>query len=348
MRVSICIPCFNSSARLPETLRHLQKQRTPEGLNWEVIVIDNNSTDDTAAVAVRTWADCNVAPLRLIREARAGLSNARECGLRESQSEIVAFVDDDNWVCDSWVALVDEIMTDHPEVAVCGGCGAPVFESQTGPEWFSRFQLYYATGAQVADAGYVPLSRGALYGAGMSVRKSAWQGLVLHGFAPALSDRKGQELTSGGDTELCYALQLAGWKLWYDPRLTFQHFIEARRLDWSYLLRMTQGSGASRCWVDIYARQLSPENQAFSRLPIPPALAGRIRDTWLYQLYARLRAIRSLRAWSQRNSSHDPEMREVTTAYVEGHLRELLRSPFSYMLFKARLRKAQWRKQQGT
>ena len=175
MRVSICIPCFNSSARLPETLRHLQKQRTPEGLNWEVIVIDNNSTDDTAAVAVRTWADCNVAPLRLIREARAGLSNARECGLRESQSEIVAFVDDDNWVCDSWVALVDEIMTDHPEVAVCGGCGAPVFESQTGPEWFSRFQLYYATGAQVADAGYVPLSRGALYGAGMSVRKSAWR-----------------------------------------------------------------------------------------------------------------------------------------------------------------------------
>jgi glycosyltransferase involved in cell wall biosynthesis len=344
--VSVCIPCFNSSARLPETLWHLQKQRIPEGLNWEVIVIDNNSTDDTAAAAKRLWADFCGAPIRVIHEPRVGASHARARALLEGRYEFIAFVDDDNWVCEDFVALVYEVMAAHPEVGACGGRGSPVFESGMVPDWFWRFQEYYATGAQADQAGYLPTSRGAFHSAGMALRKSAWQGLLSGGFDFKLKGRKGTELSAGEDTELCYALQLAGWKLWYDPRLTFDHFITAGRLEWSYLIRMNRGSGVARCWVDIYARQLSPENHAFSHLPIPPAVAGRIRDTWLYQVYSRFRALRNLRDKSQRTSSDDPEMREVVTAHVDGYLRELLRNPFSYMLFKARLRKARWRKQQ--
>ena len=317
----------------------------PVGLPWEVVVIDNNSTDDTAIVAVNTWADCSAVRLRVVHEARPGLSYARECAFRESRYDIVAFVDDDNWVCATWIALVHEIMSEHAEVGACGGSGTPVFEGRNEPSWFSKFQLLYATGEQTREAGYVPTSRGALYGAGLSIRKSAWEGLARHGFEPTLSGRKGAALSSGEDTELCYALQLAGWKLWYDPRLTFEHYITAGRLEWAYLLRMNRGSGESRCWVDIYARQLSPENQAFRHIPISPEIAGRIRDTWLYQVYSRFRALRNLRAKARKSSNDDAEMREVVTAYVDGHLRELLRNPLSYMRFKARLRKASWRKQ---
>ena len=343
--VSVCIPCFNSSARLPQTLRHLQKQRVPDGLAWEVIVVDNNSTDDTAAAAERLWAGFRGAPLRVIREPRAGASHARARGSSESKYEYILYVDDDNWLCEDFVALAYEVMAAHPEVGACGSKGSPVFEKENVPGWFWRFQELYATGAQGEQAGYVAASRGALYSAGMAIRKSAWEGLVSGGFDFKLTCRKGTELSSGGDTELCYALQLAGWKLWYDPRLTFEHFITTGRLEWAYLLRMNRGSGESRCWVDIYARQLSPENQAFRHLPIPAAVAGRIRDTWLYQVYSRFRALRNLRGEARQASNDDAEMREVVTAYVDGHLRELLRNPLSYMRFKAQLRRAPWRKQ---
>ena len=70
--VSVVICCHNSAKRLPETLAHLAAQDVPVGTPWEVIVVDNCSTDGTSEVASRTWASRMTVPLRVVREERAG------------------------------------------------------------------------------------------------------------------------------------------------------------------------------------------------------------------------------------------------------------------------------------
>lgn len=272
--VSVVVCCHNSVQRLPPTLAHLAAQQPGEGLDWEVIVIDNASTDETARVAQSAWPAEAPAPFRVVFEPRAGLSHARQRGLDESRYEIVSFIDDDNWVCPEWVRTAAEVTRAHPEVAACGGWPEEVCEVAP-PTWFERFKSVYAVGPQAEHAGVMPGRWACLGGAGMSLRYSAWQQLVESGFHPLLAGRQGSALTSGEDVELTYALRLAGWELWYEPRLRMRHFIPAGRLQWSYLRRLHRGGGASTVGLDPYT---------FALFGPPHTLKERLRRTWHWQL----------------------------------------------------------------
>lgn len=264
--VSVVVCCHNSSSRLAATITHLKQQSVSPEIPWEVIVVDNVSTDGTEDFAVNCWADTGPAPLRVIKEPQLGLSHARKRGFSEAKYEFITFVDDDNWVCPRWVQLVSEIMSTHPSVGACGGLSEAVCEIEP-PYWFSFFEKKYAVGAQGEDAGDISESPGSLWGAGLSVRKSAWQQLETAGFRPLLPDRHGTILSAGGDSELCFALRLAGWRLWYDPRLTLKHFLPASRLNWGYLRRLHRGFGASYVWLDRYKVALQGEpNSPLQRL----------------------------------------------------------------------------------
>src|SRR5690349_6454715 len=96
--VSVVICSYNGAQRIPATLRHLAEQDAPGELPWEVVVVDNASTDGTAERAQVVWSDQSTVPLRLVSEPRPGLMHARERGLHESTYNVVTFVDDDNWV----------------------------------------------------------------------------------------------------------------------------------------------------------------------------------------------------------------------------------------------------------
>src|SRR5436305_10300761 len=111
--ISVIICCYNSAKRLPETLAHLARQNSP--IPWEVIVVDNASTDDTARVARECWPS-ETAPLRIVDEPKSGLIYARVSGLQASRYEWLSFVDDDNWVAPDWLQLVAEIFSSRPEV----------------------------------------------------------------------------------------------------------------------------------------------------------------------------------------------------------------------------------------
>lgn len=103
LSVSIVICCHNSAKRLPDTLKHLLIQEVPDNLQWEVIVVDNVSTDNTAQVARSLWPDDAPAPLQVVSEPEPGLSNARKRGFMEAKYELVSFVDDENWLAPDWV-----------------------------------------------------------------------------------------------------------------------------------------------------------------------------------------------------------------------------------------------------
>lgn len=259
--VSFVLCCHNSAGRLPETLRHLAAVVSPPAVVWEVVVVDNASTDGTADLAGQLWRNLGApAPLRVESEPELGLSFARWRGIRTARHEIVSFIDDDNWVSPGWLSVLNEIFTAHPDFGAAGGIGVPVFETKE-PEWFRAIQNSYACGPQGPCSGEVPHRRGYLYGAGLSIRRQALSELEASGFRPKLVGRQGATLLAGEDGEICFALTLAGCRLWYDERLTFWHFMPAPRLSLDYALRLMNQMGRTSVVLDAYLVRI-PESRS--------------------------------------------------------------------------------------
>jgi len=196
----------------------------------------------------------------------------------------VSFVDDDNWAAPDWVGNVADVMCRHVEVGACGGTLEAAFE-RSPPQWFDHVMKYYAVGPQYAHAGDVTWSRGYLWGAGLTVRKCAWQQLAAAGFCFELHDREGRSLTSGGDAELCLALRIAGWKLWYEPTMRMQHYIPARRMEWNYLEGVARGFGDAAVVLNAYA---TVRQGGSTRVIL------RLRSNWVCQAFVTI--LRLLRA----------------------------------------------------
>ena len=271
--VTVVICCHNSAARLPATLAHLARQRTPAVLDWEVLVVDNASTDATATIARDLWPDDAPAPLRVVSEPAPGQAHARRRGFEASDHDVLAFVDDDNWVEEGFIAEVARIFAAHADVGACGARGVAVFEAKP-PARFGQLAHHYAIGSQGEHEGYVPVeARKILWGAGLSIRRAALAQLYAAGFEVLLGARTGGSLMSGDDAELCFALRLAGWELYYSPTLAYRHYMPAGRLTWEYARKLQDGLGRSSVPLKHYELRLEP---AFGHSRLLAA-----RDTWL-------------------------------------------------------------------
>lgn len=324
--VSIVVCCHNSAKRLPETLAHLARQEVDDGTPWEVIVIDNASTDNTAEIGL-TAGQHESAQLRVIHESRLGLSYARECGFKAARYGVVSFVDDDNWLMPGWVQSVANIMAEHPEVGACGGRTMAVSDGSL-PFWFETCKMIYAITPEDWRSGDMTFSRGALFGAGLSIRKLAWEQLVEAGFRSQSVDRQGTALLSGGDMELCLALRLAGWRLWFDSSLQLNHFLPAERLQWDYLRRLHRGSGMSTVSHDAYWFALKPRRTGVTER------LRHVRQTWHWQVFSTILIVvrRSVNAYfvSNRAGVGNPSVLEFEGS--RGRLAGLIRNRRLYNL----------------
>ncbi|MBV8902455.1 MAG: glycosyltransferase family 2 protein [Acidobacteriia bacterium] len=300
--VTILICCHNAAERLVPTLRHLLAQRTSGAIPWEVLVVDNASTDGTAEVARSVWPAEHAAPLRVIVEPRLGVGYARVRGLAEARYEYASFVDDDNWVCPQWVETVCDIFDRNPEVGACGSRNEAVFEAPP-PVWFDRYKRSYAVGDWGPAARYTSFMD--IWGAGCSLRRSAWAQLRKAGFSLRLISRQGTQLNSGEDSEMCGALALLGWKIWYDPRLHLRHYMPARRLTWDYLRRLHRGFGKGDMTLSVYYYALTER---------PATRWNRFRQTWAGNLGICLRLLlpRAKALLAGKEGCHDQIVAEAT------------------------------------
>ncbi|GAA4303359.1 glycosyltransferase [Nibribacter koreensis] len=240
--VSVVICTYNGARLLPKTLMHLARQQVHENIKWEVLVIDNASTDNTQVVICDVWADGKSAvPLTVLYQPTPGLSHARHMALENARFEFVLFCDDDNWLAPHYVNTAYNLMARYPHIGMLGGRGELVFESKA-PLW-ARGHGMFANGPQAKASGQVP--NNVVYGAGCVLRKSAYDKLLKANFRPLLLDRQGICLTAGGDYELCYNMALAGYSIWYEDRLRFKHFMPNGRLSWAYTLRLIKEGARS-------------------------------------------------------------------------------------------------------
>lgn len=332
--VSVVVPTHNGAELLPRALAQIAAQRTSPELRWEVIVVDNASTDGTAEVARAAWPAEAPVGARVVEERKLGLSNAHLRGFAEARGELVSWVEDDNWIAPDWVEIVWRTMGEHPEAGACGGFNEPVCEGGE-PAWFTPRRGYYACGHQ-GEPGDVTEDRGYLWGAGLTVRAAAWRRLLEGGFRPLLADRRGRSnYNSGGDSEICFALRLSGWRLWSEPAVRLRHFLPARRLEWRYLRRLLRGVGASSVGLDPYRRALGE------------ATIGTLSASWVAEacvLFRHLRDQRELR----REMRRQPLEGEEDVLKLEsdiGRFSALLRRRWRYDRSFGAIEKAPWRRE---
>lgn len=97
--ISVIVCCYNSAWIIERCLNALLAQQVPSSVLWEIIVVNNASTDDTERIANKVLQKGHIS-YQLINEPKAGLLNARKCGIRAARYSYTIFCDDDNVLCD--------------------------------------------------------------------------------------------------------------------------------------------------------------------------------------------------------------------------------------------------------
>lgn len=237
--ISVIVCCYNSAERIGTTLNFLKKQRV-EHLSWEVILVDNNCTDETVNEAISVWGNYPV-KLLVIKEEKAGLIHARNTGVMSAKYDFLIFCDDDNWLEENYLKFVNQLFNTNPHVGAIGGKSTMVTESEgTIPNWFKTEENAYAVGKQAFESGDVT-SRLYLWGAGLAIRKNLAEQCFDTEFPFLLMGRNGKQITAGDDFEICSRIILIGYSLLYDERLQYEHYIPSVRLTEIYLAQMKMG-----------------------------------------------------------------------------------------------------------
>jgi glucosyl-dolichyl phosphate glucuronosyltransferase len=241
---TVLICTFNRAAMLAETLDTLAATRAAT-LRWNVIVVDNNSSDATRD-AVTSRIGRYPVKLRYVFEPRQGKSHALNAGLAATDASIVVFTDDDVRLSDGWLAAACRPMLDNPTIDYTGGPVYPIWE-QPCPPWLDRTRSDLWGTLAILDYGEEPFvfeeRRRVPLGANMAVRRTLID--RIGGFDPGLG-RRGTSLLGQEQAEFFCRSRAAGAQGLYVPAMTLHHHVPAKRLTRSYFRRWWFWKGVSR------------------------------------------------------------------------------------------------------
>jgi glycosyltransferase involved in cell wall biosynthesis len=243
--LTIVLPTFNGADRLPSVLEKLRSQIVKPGICWEIIVVDNNSTDSTAEVVRRYQADRSFpVSIKYVLELSQGPAFARQAGVQLANSELIGFLDDDNLADENWVQAACSFAADHPQAGAFASQIQGKFAVE--PDVAIKPILFYLAITQRGEQPlqYQPNQNGLPPSAGLVVRRTAWLKAVPK--VLRLVGRVGQSMLSGEDAEALTYIHRCGWQIWYNPEMKIEHVIGAARLEREYLIRLLQGVGLAR------------------------------------------------------------------------------------------------------
>ncbi len=239
MSVSVIICTWNRARLLAQTLEAFDRLVVPPGCEWELLVVNNASTDDTDDVLA---SFANRLPLRRLFEAQPGKAHAANLALCQARHELTLWTDDDVLVDPHWLIAYWDAAEDYPEAAYFGGPVDPLFSVQP-PAWISRHMDYWGVAYAMIDLG--PATRRMTprelpFGANLAFRRSALD--AVGGFDPRLGPTENNQIR-GEESALVSALCRAGYDgVWVgDARV--QHFIPPDRLGRKFLSDYFRGLG---------------------------------------------------------------------------------------------------------
>jgi len=247
--ISVIVCTYNRAPTLRRMLESFFQQQDLNRLDHELIVVDNNSTDDTAQVA-KAFSDrpgfCYVL------EERQGLSFARNRGLNESAGDFVSFLDDDVIVDPRWLANLQKCLDETNADAVGGKVDLKFFTPP--PAWLGPLFRMHLAELDLAPGRVAGLNGSGYSGCNVTLRKEALR--HAGGFDAALG-RTGTQLACYEDTVVLHRIESAGGRMVYDAAVRVEHLVGPERMTWPYFKRLFIGQGISLARLEIEGEGMS-------------------------------------------------------------------------------------------
>ena len=249
LEISVVVCTRNRAGPIHQLLTSMAAMEAPSDLAWELLVVDNGSSDGTREV-VEGFADR--LPVRYSREDLAGLSNARNHGVREAHGRYLCWTDDDVEVHPRWLAAYAEAFRRHPEAAVFGGRIEPRLDPPT-PPWFARLADLWPLSDIVAKRDFgdtpVPLdfNQGIVpWGANFAIRAAEQR---QHIYDPQLGVSPDHR-RSGEESQLMFEVISGGATGWSVPGSTVFHIFPPRRQSRRYFYELFAAIGEGLSYLD--------------------------------------------------------------------------------------------------
>jgi glycosyltransferase involved in cell wall biosynthesis len=250
LAVTVMVATHNRAPLLRKTLEALIAQETPESLGWEILVVDNGSTDHTLEV-FRTMAMQAPGRLRYVFEPRLGKSRALNTGIAVARGAVIALTDDDVSPTADWVATAATVL-DTRGVDGAGGRILPRWEAEP-PSWLlgSQELLDCLAIMDFDKPAMLPVPPGRhpkVWGANMVFRRQTL--LALDGFDTRLGPVGGRRFCEE-DCDIVRRMLAAGRSMAYDPALTVFHRVPRARLKRAYFRRVMWDMGEGRAFASV-------------------------------------------------------------------------------------------------
>lgn len=240
---TILICTYNRARYLADTLDSIAALETPKGVVWDVLVVDNNSNDETRSVVESRISGYPV-HLRYLFEGTQGKSNALNTGMRATPARIIVFTDDDVRVPAGWLEATVRPLLERRDIEYTGGPVQPVWGGPR-PNWLDERGNLGGTIA-VKDHGGEPFIFEDRWktplGVNMAVRRSLVE--QIGGFRPEFG-RNGKSLLGQEQAEFFYRSRAARARGLYVPAMVLRHVVPASRLTRGYFRRWWYWKGVS-------------------------------------------------------------------------------------------------------
>ena len=247
--VTVVICTRNRAAQLSNVLESAARLHVPQGLRWEMVIVDNGSSDNTADVAA-SFGDR--LPIRVVREEAAGLSHARNRGVTKARGTYLCWTDDDVILDPEWLAAYVAAFARHPEAAVFGGEIIPVLQPPT-PKWFGRLADQWPLTTLLAEHNFgdkpvrLGFEQGVVpWGANFAVR-AAEQRRVHYEAALGVSPLQRRV---GEEAEVIFQIMKTGAVGWWVPEAKVQHIIPVKRQTLRYVYEYYLSCGETAAYLE--------------------------------------------------------------------------------------------------
>ncbi|MDL2222607.1 glycosyltransferase family 2 protein [Bacteroidales bacterium OttesenSCG-928-M11] len=236
---SIVVCTYNRANYLTQTLVSIAEQTFPME-NFEVLVVDNNSLDDTEETVRVFIASYPNIQMRYLREMNQGVSYCRNLGVSEARGEFIVFIDDDETVDKTFLMALYSFFKDHPEAKLCAEPVFPVYNSDK-PKWLSPFTERLLTGAYYKGNKVKKVKAKDYPGTGHATfRRDLFT--KYGGFKTDLG-RKGSSLMGGEDKDFFLRLIEQGIDCYYIPQAIVSHYISDDKLTSRHFRALTYAIG---------------------------------------------------------------------------------------------------------
>ncbi|MDJ0553992.1 MAG: hormogonium polysaccharide biosynthesis glycosyltransferase HpsE [Microcoleaceae cyanobacterium MO_207.B10] len=239
---TVAIPTYNGANKLPLVLEKLGLQINTENISWEIIVVDNNSNDNTSEIVQNYQSLCSeIVPIKYLFEPEQGAAFARLKAVQEAKGAYIGFLDDDVLPDQNWVSAAYSFFQAHPQAGAVGGQIHGDFEVEPPPEYRRVYPFLSIREHGSKPLLFEPNRLNLPTTASLVVSKKAWDESVPS--RPTLVGRVGKSMLGAEDYELLLYIHKKGWEIWYNPEMESYHKIPAHRLERDYLLSLSRACG---------------------------------------------------------------------------------------------------------